>query len=95
MSGSALSREVRHASRQSALIPATGNPLMSARKKLERQRLEKFNEMPLPSALLEAFDQLDAIDRHHPEVRGCHAAGILRPPAPANRSTLAQEGRSL
>jgi hypothetical protein len=61
---------------------------MSARKKLERQRLEKFNAMPLPSALLEAFDQLDAIDRHHPEVRGCHPAGILRPPAPANRSTL-------
>jgi hypothetical protein len=93
MSGSALSREVRHASRQSALIPATGNPLVSARKKLERQRLEKFNAMPLPSGLLEAFDLVDAIDRHHPEARGCHPAGILRPPVRANRSTLDQDGR--
>jgi len=73
---------------------AVGHPLfMSARNKLERQRLQQFNELPLPSGLLEAFDLVDAIDRHHPEARGCHPAGILRPPARANRSTLTQDGR--
>jgi hypothetical protein len=92
MSGSAPRWTARHLRRWRGEIQQPAFPFMSARSKLERQRLQQFNELPLPSGLLEAFDLVDAIDRHHPEARGCHPAGILRPPARANRSTLTHEG---
>ena len=58
----------------------------------ELEQLERL-AADIPPPVAEAFELLDAIDRHHPETRGCHPAGILQPPDRADAPRMAQDER--
>jgi hypothetical protein len=50
-------------------------------KKLERLELTAAE---IPPPVEEAFEWLDAIDRHHPETRGCHPGSLIQPSSRAD-----------
>ena len=53
------------------------------------KRIERLESLPavVPPPVAEVFELLDAIDRHHPETRGCYPGSLMHPAGHAGAPT--------
>jgi len=61
--------------------------MSTARGRLERLKREtRFNPLPLPPSLEQAFQQIENLDAMHPSSRGQSFGSIIRPTGNENRT---------
>ena len=56
-------------------------------------KVKRFEPLPLPPSLAQAFEEIEQLDARHPEARGMNYGAIRQHESRCQRSTLTQDGR--